>query len=446
MCGFVGVKGVQKAAELAVVGAHVLQNRARTYAGGISCDGQYFYRYSAEGLARQVFSGKVLDRLHGRDALVHLRYPTTNDQEDRDNTQPIEGIYAGKPIAIGHNGNLTNTQELRALLPPDFKMKTSLDTEYVLRLLEYWQTGNLENDLQKVFSHLKGSYTLAVLTPEKLIGVRDKSGNRPLSLGKLDGGYCIASENSAFANMEAKFVQDIDSGTMVIIDDKHCRVERFAPPEEKKCPFELLYNGSQASRIFGIDTATFRERIGEVLAKLYPVPDAIDVIVTPIPDSGNFYAAGFAKNGVSGIWREVIFRNHYVGRTFNAASQALRDEEVSRKFIFAENLIAGKRILVLDDSVVRGTTLPKIIEMLWKLGAKEVHVRIGTPEIKKICYYGIYMDEDETDLISGKNSPDQLAVLVSATSLAFLSLSELKGMLPEPSKWCFACMGDPYWD
>jgi amidophosphoribosyltransferase len=446
MCGFVAIKGVRKAAELAVVGAHELQHRARTYAGAVSCDGQNFYHHAGAGLARQVFSDGRLDRLHGMDALVHLRYPTVAGGKGRDNTQPVYGIYGGKPFAVGHNGNLTNTNELASLLPESIKMATALDTEYIVKLIEHNQSGDIKADLAKVFSMLKGSFALAVLTPEMLIAVQDKSSCHPLSIGQLEEGYCISSEKCAFPIMGARHLFDVEAGSMVIISDRGLKTVQFAEPQQRKCVFELLYNSHPASKVFGVGVARFRYQVGVELERLFPTPGSIDVIITPVPASGNPYAHGFAKSGRSGELCEVMYRNHYVGRTFNAATQALRDEEVSRKFIFDADEVKGKRVVVLDDSIVRGTTLPKIIAMLWNLEAKEVHVRIGTPAIKHICRYGIYMDEDETDLISAKFTPAEICRRMGATSLEFLPLENLKALLSDPGNFCYACMDGKFWN
>ncbi len=447
MCGIVAVRNVRKAIELAVVGAHELQHRARTYAGAVSSDGQNFYRHAGKNLARNVFSPGWLNRLHGTDALVHLRYPTVGDKEDRDNTQPIQGIYAGKPLAIGHNGNLTNTAELARILPASLKMATALDTEYILRLIEHFQTGDIEADLKKVLPLLKGSFSLVILMPDRLIAVRDRRGNRPLSIGTLEGGYCIASEKCAFPIMRARHLQDVAAGTMAIIGEEGgIHISQFAQADERKCVFELLYNSSVASKVFDVGVTRFRIGIGEELEKLFPVQNGMDLIVTPVPDSGKPYAQGYAKSGRSGQDFQVIWRNHYVGRTFNAASQALRDEDIARKFMFDADEIAGKRIVVLDDSIVRGSTLPKIVEMLWWLGAKEVHLRIAMPPIAHLCRYGIYMEEDGTELVAAKFTPVETCREFNATSLEYLPLETLKKILPDSEHYCTACMDGSFWD
>jgi len=445
MCGIVAVKNVRKAAELAVVGAHELQHRARTYAGAVSCDGENFYRFAGEGLARQVFSDGQLDRLHGKDALVHLRYPTVKGGKDRDNTQPITGIYNGKPFAVAHNGNLTNTEHLAGLLPAGTKMATALDTEYIVKLLEHFQTGVIEHDLKQILNLLEGSFALVILMPEHMIAVQDKSSCHPLSIGILEAGYCVASEDCAFSAMGAQKYADVAPGHMVFVDPGSYSVVKFAEREERKCAFELLYNSHPASTIFDVQVGKFRRTVGEKLEELFPLMNGDDVIVTPVPASGNPYAIGFAKSGRSGELMEVIYRNHYVGRTFNAATQALRDEEIARKFIFDPESIRGKRVVVLDDSIVRGSTLPKITTILRQLGAKEVHVRIATPAIKHICRYGIYMDEDETELIAAKHAAGEIAKLWGITSLKFLPLKWLKFLVGSPHNFCFACMDGKFW-
>lgn len=445
MCGIIAITGVPRAAELAVVGAHELQHRARTYAGAVTCDGENFYRFAGKGLARQVFGSETLGRLHGDDAIVHVRYPTLDDDPRFDNTHPILGIYGKKQFALAHNGNLTNVEELKTFLHPSTRMTTSLDTEYIVRLIEQRETGNIEADIAHVLSLLKGSFSLAILFPQFLIAARDKRGNRPLSIGRLEAGYCVASETCAFPAMGARHRMDVEAGTMIVLTGSGMTTWRFAQPQKKQCVFELLYNSLPVSRVFGVGVDKFREQVGAELERLFPVMGEADGIVTPVPDSGNSFARGYARCGKSGDFNQVILRNHYVGRTFNAASQGLRDEEVTRKFIWNAEEIQGKRIVVVDDSIVRGTTGPKIIDMLWWLGAKEVHMRIGTPPIVQLCRYGIYMDEDETDLLAAKYSLPEIAALFRATSLEFFPLEALKALLPDPENYCFTCMGEPYW-
>jgi amidophosphoribosyltransferase len=441
MCAIFGAVAVRKAAELTVIGLHANQHRAVDYAGVVTSDGIYFYKETGDGLVRRVFTKTKLDRLHGKDALGHLRYPTVADDPLRDNKQPITGIYGRRPIAIAHNGNLTNVPRLRELTA-GLKMSTSMDTEYILRLLEARHTGNLEDDLVSVLSLLEGSFALGILLPNLLIAVRDRFGNRPLSIGNLDGGYCISSETCAFPNVGAELIGDVEPGTMVFIDRSGMRIKRFAGPCEKKCRFEGIYYGHPASRIFGEEVGRFRMKIGRALESAFPVPEA-DIVI-PVPDSAIFIGMGFAESGRSGTYFPAITRNHYVGRTFIAATQAKRDTEVAQKFTFAASEIKGKNIVVVDDSIERGTTMPKIVGQLRQLGAKAIHLRIGSPPIPHSCTYGINTPTTE-ELIASSLSPSEMCRQFGADSLEFLPLDTLKQLSPNPGSFCFACMDGNYW-
>lgn len=445
MCGIFAVYNARKAAELCVMGLHSIQHRARDYAGIVSSDGLRLYRESGEGIARQVFSTKkVMDRLHGKSALGHIRYPTVKDSITMGrlfsknwwksaflfftgklkyiNTQPIVGKYNGVPIAIAHNGNLTNVDELKALVSSD-KILSSMDTEYILRLLEACGTGKIEADLACVFSLLKGSFSLGILLPDRLIAVRDKSGNRPLSIGKSGDSYFVSSETCVFPNMKAGYVCDVEAGTMVSIDKNGMTMIRLSPKVERKCRFEGIYFSHPSSRIFEENVSKFRMKDGRKLEKLFPVVGAD--IVTPIPDSSNAIAMGYGESGRSGKYFPVIIRNHYVGRTFIAADQAKRNAEIAQKFTFNADDIKGKSIVVIDDSIVRGSTLPKIVDMLRWLGAKEVHVRIGSPPIKHPCCYGVNTPT-YGELISAELSPSEIRDVWELIRLSFYPLKFLK--------------------
>ncbi len=442
MCGIFGIWNAPKAAELTVIGLHGNQHRAKDYAGMVSTDGPHFYRERGTGIARQVFTKELINLLHGRATLGHIRYPTVNDDRTRDNTQPIMGTYDGTPIAIAHNGNLTNVAELKKLLPHS-RMSTSMDTEYILRLLEQRVTGDLEADLSAVFSLLRGSFALGILRGDRLIAVRDGSGNRPLSIGRVNGSYCISSETCVFANLDAAHVCDVEPGTMVSISSDGLKATRFEPASPRKCRFEGIYFSHPSSDTFGEPVGRFRMRLGKALEEYAPVQGGAD-IVTPIPDSSNFIAQGFAESGGSGVYLPVIMRNHYAGRTFIAATQAMRDAEVSQKFTFTASEIKGRRIVVVDDSIVRGTTLPKIIRALRQLGAAAVHVRIGSPPITHPCTYGINTPT-RTELVGARLSPREMCAEMGADSLEFLPLEILKALSPDPDSFCFSCMTGEYW-
>jgi amidophosphoribosyltransferase len=345
-------------------------------------------------------------------------------------------------FAIAHNGNITNVDELKELIPPS-SLSTSMDTEYLVRILEKPESGDFEQDVIKMLTRIKGSFALGILTPSMIIAVRDPSGNRPLSIGKMNGGYCISSETCAFSNIGAEFVSDVEAGSLVVLGPFGITAIPFAKKNEKKCRFEAIYYSHPSSTVFGEPLTNFRIRLGRALEKHCPVPGGAD-IVTPIPDSSNFIAMGYGESGHSGTYFPVIIRNHYVGRTFIAATQTKRVAEVAQKFAFTDDEIFGKRVVVIDDSIVRGTTLPVIVGILRKLGAKEVHVRIGSPPIMHPCKYGINTPTKE-ELIAATQSPEQIRKGLGADSLEFLPIEALKELSPDPHSFCFACMNGEYW-
>lgn len=441
MCGVFGVFNARKAAELTAMGLHAMQHRAIDYAGIASTDGTNLYRERGAGLARKVFDGTVLDRLHGKSALGHIRYPTVNDDPTRDNVQPVRGNWNGVPFAIAHNGNLTNGAELQGLLS-DARLSTSLDTEHIVRLLELCRSPKVEDGLCAVLRRVEGSFALGILLPDRLIAVRDPAANRPLSVGRIDDSYFVSSETCAFPMVGAKHLLDVEPGTMVTIDAHGVHTMRYAMPKERKCRFEAIYFSHPSSTVFGERVSQFRLALGRELARCYPVPGGAD-IVTPIPDSAMFIAKGYAQG--SGLeYLPVILRNHYAGRTFIAATQAQRDEEVAQKFIFSAEEIEGKRIVVVDDSIVRGTTMPKIVRMLRQLGAAAVHVRIGCPPIRYSCRYGINTPL-RSKLIAASLDAEEIRVKMGADSLEYLPLQVLQSLSAEPKSFCFACMTGEYW-
>lgn len=443
MCGIFGVFNAPKAAEWAVIGLHGNQHRAIDYTGIVSSDGSNLYRHGGAGLARQVFSdAAVINRLHGRHSLGHIRYPTVQDDDTRENIQPIMGNYGGEAFALAHNGNITNRVELQKILG-DYSMATSMDTEFIVRLLEKFCTNNLVEDLKKVVSLLKGSYALCLIFREKLIAVQDPHSNRPLTLGKREESWFVSSESCGFGGVGAEFIRDIAPGEILTIEASNgLRSWPFAEATPKKCRFEGNYFSHPSSLAFGEPVDEYRKRLGRALEERFPVPGAD--IVTPVPDSSNFIAMGYAETGRSGSYRPVIIRSHYVGRTFIAADQAKRDAEVAQKFSFTSHVIEGKSIVVVDDSIVRGTTLPKIVKELRHYGAREIHIRIGSPPILFPCVYGINTHEQK-ELISANLSKMHICQAVDADSLEFLPLEIQKHLSPDPASFCYACMDGVYW-
>lgn len=447
MCAIFGIYKKRKAAEDTMIGLHGNQHRATDFAGIASSDGEIIYRHTGAGLARQVFADKkILNSLHGLHSLGHLRYPTAQKQEgdeDRDNTQPMKGYYQGKEFALAHNGNLTNTFALHALLD-EKQMRTTMDTEYIVALIERYQTGNVAEDLKKVFAMLKGTYCLGILFPEMLVAVRDPSGSHPLSIGKDRDGEAlyISSETCAFSGANARFVRELEPGEIVCIDQNGLVSYRFGSSAPRLCRFELNYFSHPSSITFGHSVTSYREKLGLLLEEHCPAPGC-DIVV-PIPDSARFIGMGYAESGRSGRYCEAIVRNHYVGRSFIEESQVKRDTTVANKFNFTGSLIEGRKLAVVDDSIVRGTTLLKIVAELRQHGAKEIHLRSASPPIKHPCRYGIDMPT-YGELISARMPKEELCHLLGADSLEFLPLEVQKKMVPAEHV-CHACMDGEYWD
>jgi len=439
MCGITAVYNAPKAAELTFLGLHNLQHRAIDSAGIVSSDGFNPYRKCGQGVARQVFTKAVLDQLHGRDALGHIRYPTVNDKEDRDSAQPIIGYYRNSWFALAHNGNLTNTPRLRETLHEQ-PMATTLDSEYIARLLTKFGTGDLKEDLALVLNLLRGSFSLGMLFPDQLIAARDPSGNRPLSWGKLGDSYILSSETVALKALRVREFTEIEPGTMVSFSKKGVKVHRFAEAKLKLCRFESIYYSNPSSKTFGESVRRFRVRLGEALEKSSPAPGC-DLVI-PIPDSSNFIAEGYAASGRSGALSRDIGRSHYVGRTFIEADQVLRDARVIQKFFFDDE-VAGKKVVLVDDSIVRLTTLPEIVRRVRDEGAKEVHVRIGSPPVKHPCIYGINTPTYK-ELVAHENPIDKIREMCGADSLEFLSIEVLRSLSCEPDNYCYACWTGEY--
>lgn len=440
MCGIFAVFNARKAAELTVIGLHNMQHRAIEYAGIVSSDGYNLFSHRGEGIARQVFSSSaVLNRLHGHHALGHIRYSTVTDDPDLERAQPIEGSWYGEPFALAHNGNLTNYAQLKQRL--DRPLRSSMDSECIVRLIERGSSKDLIEAVKGALVHLEGSYALCILFPERLLTIQDRSNNKPLSIGTIGDSYIVSSETCAIRSVGARFVRDVEPGEIVVIDRSGVRSVSFAQPRLRKCRFEGNYYSHPSSVTFGEPVDEYRMRLGKALEEHCPA--AAD-IVTAVPDSSMFIAMGYAHSGRSGRYRPVIIRNHYVGRTFIAATQAKRDAEVSQKFNFTEHAIKGRRIVVVDDSIVRGTTLPKIVRQLRENGAKAVHVRIGSPPITYPCLYGINTPT-KAELISANKSTSAICSDLGADSLQFLPLQVQKSLSAHPEHFCFACMDGNYW-
>jgi len=447
MCGVFAISGHPEAARLAYLGLHALQHRGQESAGLIVAEGSSpnLKRHVAEGLVADVFDVGALDRLRGDRAIGHVRYSTAGGSDIR-NVQPMIAETGRGPIAIAHNGNLTNALEMRAALESEGAIFASKsDTEIILHLLARARAPRFQDRVRAALAQVTGAYSLLLLHEGTIIGLRDPSGFRPLVLGDLDGTPVLASETGALELIEAKFVREIAPGEMVIIDQHGVKTERLyhAPDEAPRaCIFELVYFARPDGRMFGNDVNDARFNMGQRLAAEAPVE--ADVVI-PVPDSGTVAALGYAA--ASGLpFRHGLLRSHYVGRTFIEPSQQIRNFGVKLKLAAVRSILEGRRVIVVDDSVVRGTTSRKIVKMIRDAGAKEVHLRISAPPTRWPCYYGIDTPNRD-ELIAANHTIDAVRDFITADSLAYLSLESLHAAVgdePAKQRFCNACFSGKY--
>jgi amidophosphoribosyltransferase len=446
MCGVIGVFGHPEASNLAYLGLHALQHRGQESAGIVASDGETLRFIREMGKVHEIFTADRLARLPGRAAIGHVRYSTAGDSSLK-NAQPIAVNYAGGSVAIGHNGNLVNFSELRARLEDEGSIfQTTSDTELILHLIARSREGGVPERLADALRAVRGAFSLTVLTPKELIAVRDPMGFRPLSLGRVRDGWVVASETCAFELIEATYVRDIEPGEMLIIDENGPRSLRpFGPQSPRRCVFEWVYFSRPDSTIDGLSVYRARENMGHRLALEHPV--AADVVV-PVPDSGTAAAIGYARE--SGIpFGQGLMRSHYAGRTFIEPSQSIRHFGVKLKLSPVREVLDGKRVVVVDDSIVRGTTSRKIIQMIRSAGAREIHMRISSPPTVGPCHYGIDTPSRD-ELIASSQSVEDIRKFVGADSLGYLSLDGLHAavghsMSADPNHGlCDACFSNQY--
>jgi amidophosphoribosyltransferase len=421
MCGVIGVFGHPEASNLAYLGLHALQHRGQESAGIGASDGENLRIVREMGHVREIFTAERLARVPGSAAIGHVRYSTAGDSSLK-NAQPIAVNYSGGSLAIAHNGNLVDAVETRTRLEDDGSIfQTTSDTEVILHLIALSREGSLPERLADALRNVRGAFALALLSESQLIAVRDPMGIRPLSLGRLRDTWVVASETCAFDLIEAEFIRDLDPGEMVVIDKDGLRsLTPFAAHSPRRCVFEWVYFSRPDSTIAAMPVYRARENMGRRLAVEHPV-DA-DVVI-PVPDSGTAAAIGYAKE--SGIpFGQGLMRSHYAGRTFIEPSQSIRNFGVKLKLSPVREVLAGKRVVVVDDSIVRGTTSRKIIGMIRASGAREIHVRISSPPTVGPCHYGIDTPRRE-ELIASAQSVDEIRKFVGADSLGYLSLDGL---------------------
>ena len=430
-CGVFGIFGHPDAAAITALGLHALQHRGQEAAGIVSFDGKRFHSERRLGLVGDTFSRReVIDRLPGSAAVGHVRYSTTGETILR-NVQPLFAELEGGGFAVAHNGNLTNGIMLRRQLVRDgAMMQSTSDTEVILHLVARSQRNRFVDRFIDGLRQLEGAYAFVGLTNKKLVGSRDPLGIRPLVLGRLDGCPILTSETCALDIIGAQHVRDIENGEVVVFDEDSMQTNKpFPPMAARPCIFEYIYFARPDSIVGGRPVYDVRKAMGAQLAK--EAPTAADVIV-PVPDSGVPAALGFAQE--SGIPYELgIIRNHYVGRTFIQPTQSIRDQGVRMKHSANRAVVAGKRIVLVDDSIVRGTTSRKIVQMMRDAGAREVHFRIASPPITHPDYYGIDTP-DRDKLLAATHDLAGMREFIGADSLAFLSVDGIYRAMGLPGR------------
>lgn len=441
-CGICGVFGHPEASNLTYLGLHALQHRGQEGAGICSSDRRYLYVEKSMGLVTDIFSEKRLKRLPGDIAIGHNRYSTAGASSLK-NVQPIMVNYALGSLAIAHNGNLINALELRDELESRGAIfQSTSDSEVVVHMIASSKAGTLYERLIDTMKSISGAFSILLMTEKELIALRDPYGFRPLSLARHDGGYVVASETCAFDLIGATYERDIEPGEMVIINDQGVKSIKPAPsPRHAHCIFEFIYFARPDSNIFGSQNVdALRKEFGRELAREFPVE--ADVVI-PVPDSGVPAALGYAEE--SGIQFDFgLIRNHYVGRTFIEPRQSIRHFGVKIKLNPVRKLLEGKRVLVVDDSIVRGTTSKKIVKMIREGGgAKEVHMRISSPPTIGPCFYGIDTPT-RNELIASTHKIEEIRKFTTADTLHYLSLEGLLKSVPHPEKFCTACFDDNY--
>jgi len=442
MCGIAGIFGSEEASNLVYLCLYALQHRGQEGAGITSYDGKRIKIIKDFGLVSEVFSErKKFNYLRGEIAIGHVRY-STHGESSFINIQPLTFSYKNYHIAISHNGNLINLKSLkRELEDRGAIFQTTSDTEFIVHLVAQSKGDIIEERLINALRKVEGAYSLLIMVNDKLIAVRDKYGFRPLCMGKLGNAVVFASETCALDLIGAEYKRDVNPGEMIIVDKSGLRSIQFEEPRPHYCIFEYVYFSRPDSRIFGEYVDKTRRKLGRNLAIESPVDDAD--IVFSIPDSSNTTALGYAQK--ANLQYEIgLIRNHYVGRTFIHPQQMIRDFSVKVKFNPIGGVIKGKKVVIVDDSIVRGTTLRKLVNLIKKEEPKEIHIRIGSPPIRYPCYYGMDFPS-QNELIAYKRSISEIKEYLDVDSLEYLSVEGLlKSMSLPPEQFCTACFTGKY--
>ncbi|MDQ3129243.1 MAG: amidophosphoribosyltransferase [Acidobacteriota bacterium] len=440
-CGIFGIFGHPEASTLTQLGLFALQHRGQEACGIVSSDGEDLHQFRSMGLVADVLTEDVLRKLTGRSAIGHTRYSTAGKNTIKE-VQPFSVTCQHGKIAVCHNGNLPFAAQKRTELEKAGAIFSSTsDTETILHDIARAEAGNAVEAIAKVSQHTEGAFSLLFLTPNSLVAVRDPRGFRPLNLGRLKGAWCVASETCAFDLIDAEYVREVEAGEMLVIDENGLHSSfPFKETPKSVCAFEHVYFSRPDSIIYGKSVNQSRHQMGKQLALEHPVE--ADLVV-PVPDSGVAAAIGYARQ--SGInYRQAIIRNHYVGRTFIEPSQSIRSFGVRLKLNPIKDLIKDQRVILVDDSIVRGTTSKKIVQMVREAGAKEVHMRISCPPTVSPCYYGVDTPR-KADLIAAQMSVAEVCRYIEADSLGYLSLAGmLEAININENAACVACWNGKY--
>jgi amidophosphoribosyltransferase len=441
-CGVFGIFGHPNASELTYYGLYALQHRGQESAGIVTCHEGKFFKHHGMGLVPQVFNPKILHDLVGNLAIGHTRYSTTGTSNLR-NAQPLTVDCMRGQIAVAHNGNLTNAAQLRDQLESrGLVFQTTVDSEIIIMMLAQPTLGGVENSITQTLRRIEGAYSLVIMTEKELIGARDPHGFRPLCIGRVDGAYVLSSETVALDQIHAEFIRDVEPGEIVVISEKGLTSIQAFPEQKRRafCMFEYVYFARPDSVIAGRSVYAVRKEMGRQLAREHRVK--ADLII-PVPDSGVCAAMGYSEE--SGIPFEMAFiRNHYVGRSFLQPTQLIRDFDVRVKLNLIASLVKDKRVVIVDDSIVRGTTCKARVKTLKEAGAKEVHVTVSCPPHQHPCVYGIDFP-DRSKLMAANHSVDEIRRYLNADSLHYLSQDGMVKATGKPAEsFCMACYDGKY--
>lgn len=443
-CAIFGIYNNTEAANFTYLGLYSMQHRGQESSGIVTTDGEHLYRYAGMGLVANLFNQEKLKELNGFAAIGHNRYSTTGDSFLR-NAQPVRVESHLGGIALAHNGNLVNSYELRRKLEEEGSIfQTTIDSEVIVHLMAKSGSKNLLEALSHALRLVEGAYSLLILTSKNLIAVRDPNGFRPLVMGqKNDGSLVFASETCAFDITDTKYLRDVEPGEMIVVDNFGAK--SYFPFKARKislCVFEFIYFSRPDSYIFGESVYKVRKKLGEYLSRELPIE--ADVVI-PVPDSANIAALGYSE--ATGIpYRTGLIRSHYIGRTFIEPDQKIRDFGAKIKYNVIREVVEGKRVVIIDDSIMRGTTSRKIVKMIRNAGAKEVHMRISAPPTVSPCYYGIDIPT-HNELIAATHSTEEIRKYLRVDSLAYLSMESLHSSVDQDvknSKYCDACFTGKY--